>query len=134
MIVTNYHMHNVLNVYSRQRSQNGPAERGAAKSKRTQADSVTISAEGKRKAIIEKVTADIVRKLTGNGSGDQAPVESNPNESAANQPSGENTFVYNVLDAINRKTTNRWEVEDPSLLLKRFEQLANGNGQKKDIA
>ena len=61
MQIPSYQIQNVLKVYSRQLSQGKiPGRNNIANANKISADSVTISPEGKRQAIIDKVASNIV--------------------------------------------------------------------------
>jgi len=68
MQIPSYQIQNVLKVYSRQLSQGKILGRNRFGSdNKVSADSVTLSTEGKRKAIIDKVAANIVDKIITEG-------------------------------------------------------------------
>ena len=132
MYIPNYQIHNVLKVYSRQVSQSRIIERQKDLATKTSADKIDISAEGKRKMIIDKVAADIVDRITQFGPKD--PIEQdivnqlrneigNPVESNKENEQDQD-FVYNVIDDENNKTTNSLSMEGTHFITKRLEQLA----------
>ena len=69
MQIPSYQIQNVLKVYSRQLSQGKILSRSNkfGSDIKTSADSVTISSEGKRQAIIDKVAANIVDRIITEG-------------------------------------------------------------------
>jgi hypothetical protein len=68
MQIPSYQIQNVLKVYSRQLSQGKILSRNKfGSTNKVSADSVTISSEGKRKAIIDKVAANIVDRIITEG-------------------------------------------------------------------
>ncbi len=130
MQIPSYQIQNVLKVYSRQLSQGKIISRnkfGAAT--KVSADSVTISSEGKRKAIIDKVAANIVDRIITEG-----PKEENE-EKITNQIEKElgkkinftkekNQFTYTVIDENNQKSIHTLSVEDSKFIVKRMTELA----------
>ena len=132
MYIPSYQIHNVLKVYSRQVSQSRIIERQKELSTKTSVDKIDISAEGKRKTIVDKVAADIVDRITQFGPKDPieqdivnqlqnelgTPVESDEEE----EP--DQDFVFNVIDDDNKKTTNSLSLEGAHFITKRLEQLA----------
>lgn len=64
MQITNYQMQNVLKVYSRQLSKNTLSKKNNAAAEKQQADKISISIEGKLKAIYNNVATDIVDRIT----------------------------------------------------------------------
>ena len=137
MFVPSYQMHNVLNVFSKQlrhsiistNKKNTPARRHA--------NQVNLTPEVNRQATIEKVSNDIIEKITRFGSqskSDQEPTEraqEGVQQEAAAGDAKETTFVFNVINTINQKTRNTLSVEDSSFLIKRLEQLSKEAGDKK---
>jgi hypothetical protein len=66
MQIPAYQIHNVLKAYSRQVSQNKLNSAARSNASSTPVDKISISAEGKKQGIIDKVSADIVQKITTN--------------------------------------------------------------------
>jgi tRNA A37 threonylcarbamoyladenosine dehydratase len=97
---------------------------------KTLTDQVNLTPEGKRQATIEKVSKDILSKITRFGSltetrrkiTEDAKMISH-NEAPAFKKQ-ETTFVFNAIDSINQKITNTLSVEDSGFLIQRLEQLA----------
>ncbi len=132
MYIPSYQIHNVLKVYGQQVSQSRIIERQKELSTKTSVDKIDISAEGKRKTIVDKVAADIVDRITLFGPKDPieqdivnqlqnelgTPVESDEEE----EP--DQDFVFNVIDDDNKKTTNSLSLEGTHFITKRLEQLA----------
>jgi len=129
MFVPSYQMHNVLNVYSKKLRHNITSKYQNI-SKKPPADRVNLTSEGKRRATIEKVSKDIFDKIIRFGSQAESPYRRS--EQIKGKADGEIAviktnkagFVYNVIDAINKKTTNTVSVEDSSFLVQRLEQLS----------
>jgi hypothetical protein len=63
MFVSSYQIHNVLNVYSKQLSQDKSVQKEKAEVKKPLSDQINLSAEGKRRATIERVAEDILNKI-----------------------------------------------------------------------
>jgi hypothetical protein len=132
LYIPSYQIHNVLKVYSRQVSQSRIVERQKELSTKTSVDKIDISAEGKRKTIVDKVAADIVDRITQFGPRD--PIEQDivnqlQNELGKPAELNEETeqhqeFVFNVIDAENKKTTNSLSLEGTHFITRRLEQLA----------
>lgn len=130
MQIPSYQIQNVLKVYSRQLSQGKILSRnkfGAANV--ASADSVSISTEGKRKAIIDKVAANIVDRIITEG-----PKEKTEEKIAdqiekefgkkINFAKDKNQFTYTVIDENNQKVTHTLSVEDSKFIVKRMTELA----------
>lgn len=130
MQIPSYQIQNVLKVYSRQLSQGKILSRnkfGAAA--KTSADSVTISSEGKRKAIIDKVAANIVDRIITEGPKEKSEeiiadqIEKEFGKKI-NFSKDKNQFTYTVIDENNKKVTHTLSVEDSKFIVKRMTELA----------
>jgi hypothetical protein len=130
MQIPSYQIQNVLKVYSRQLSQGKILSRNKfSGANKPSADSVTISSEGKRKAIIDKVAANIVDRIITEG-----PREKNEEKITSqiekelgkkiNFAKDKNQFTYTVIDENNEKVTHTLSVEDSKFIVKRMTELA----------
>ena len=96
-----------------------------------------LTPEAKRQATIEKVSKEIVDKITRFGSGENKrdkfteQAEGEPQKETSVTETSEATFVFNVIDAINKKITNKLSVEGSSFLVQRLEQLSKEDGDNK---
>ncbi len=137
MFVPSYQMHNVLNVYSKQLRQNMVSEGNNKMPEKPQSDRINISPEGKRQATIEKVSKDIIDKIsrydTLNETRQQITEYTNINSDNGNLPykTENKTFVFNAIDSINQKSKTTLSVDDSSFLIQRLEQLAKKASDKK---
>jgi hypothetical protein len=137
MFVPSYQMHNVLNVYSQQLRHSLTSSSKKKSPEKRPADQVSLTPEGKRQATIEKVSKDILEKITrfgGQNGTDQQPAESakeGMEKVSMAEDEKETTFEFNVIDTVNQKTRNTLSVEDSSYLIKRLEQLSKEAGDKK---
>ncbi len=130
MQIPSYQIQNVLKVYSRQLSQGKIMSRNKfGNADISSADSVTISSEGKRQAIIDKVAANIVERIITEG-----PKEKNEEKITSqiekelgkkiNFTKDRNQFTYTVIDENNQKSTHTLSVEDSKFIVKRMTELA----------
>lgn len=131
MQIPSYQIQNVLKVYSKQLSQGKMLSRnnkfGVAN--KVSADSVTISSEGKRQTIIDKVAANIVDKIITEG-----PKEENEAQitdqierelgKKINFSKDKTQFTYTTIDDNNNKSTKTLSVEDSQFVVKRMTELA----------
>ena len=67
MIIGNFQVHSVLKAYSQQLSVRSRSSKAKIVKDTTQKDEVTLSQEGKKMLIVDKITKEIVSQLT-NGS------------------------------------------------------------------
>jgi hypothetical protein len=136
MNISNYQMHNVLKVYTRQLSRNRTSEYRGVKTAKPASDSISISAEAKRQVVIDKVTADIVDRITRKGPQSDVDREivdrlrDEIDRQAVFDQSNRSDFVYNVIDADRKKEKTRLSVEDSDFLVKRLEHLAKEAADK----
>ena len=137
MFVPSYQMHNVLNVYSKKLRQNMVSEGNNKMPEKPQSDRINISPEGKRQATIEKVSKDIVDKISRYGTltetHQQITEYTNINSDNGDLPykTENKTFVFNAIDSINQKSKTTLSVDDSSFLIQRLEQLAKKASDKK---
>lgn len=130
MFVSSYQIHNVLYVYSKQLSQGRSAQREKPETKRPLGDQINLSAEGKRRATIERVAEDILNKIFYESTSDKIKATPNsvPRQEASKNiepdSSRETEFVFNSIDALNRKTKTALSVEDTNFLIGGPEQAA----------
>ena len=137
MYVPSYQMHNVLNVYSKRLRQNMATKTKNKVPQNPQVGRVKLTPEGKRQATIEKVSKDILNKISRYGTlkenrqinTEHVKVSSN-GETALHKPENKN-FVFNEIDAIDQKSKNTLSVNDSNFLIKKFEQLAQKASDKK---
>lgn len=118
MHVPSYQINNVLKVYSRQVSQNKALNRqkDLGLDNAPTHDKITLSVEGKRKAVIEKVASDIVNRLTSPGASGEKEVEvaaqvwkeKGGDSDVERKKNGR--FVYNYIGENDEKTTSTLSV------------------------
>jgi len=132
MQIPSYQIQNVLKVYSRQFSQGKLLGKNKfSDANKVSADSVSISSEGKRQAIIDKVASNIVDKIISEG-----PNKNEKNEAhITNQiekelgkkidfTKGRNQFTYTSIDENNNKVVQTLSVEDSKFIVERMTELA----------
>jgi hypothetical protein len=130
MFVSSYQIHNVLNVYSKQLSQDRNAQKLKAENEKQPPDQIKLSTEGKRRAIIERVAQDILNKISRYGAKSEMRTQEQDlsREKAKSSLESDNKketgFVFNVIDDLNKKTKTALSVKDTKFLLDRLEQLA----------
>ncbi len=139
MFVSSYQINNVLNVYSKQLSQDKGAPKPKAGNKKQLSDQIHLSTEGRRRATIEKVARDILSKIADYSAEGQLEIDERALSSDGRQNNIEydrkkdTAFVFNVIDDLNQKTTTALSVKDTNFLINRLEQLAK-DVVKKDAA
>ena len=129
MQIPSYQIQNVLKVYSRQLSQGKILSNRFSSDNKISADSVTLSTEGKRKAIIDKGAANIVDKIITDGPKEKteekitSQIEKELGKKI-NFTKTKNQFAYTMIDENNQKATHTLSVEDSKLIVKRMTELA----------
>ena len=136
MLVSSYQIHNVLNVYSKQLSQDRNARKLKPDNEKQPPDQINLSSEGKRKAIIERVAQDILNKISRYGTKNEGKTQEkdlyrkNAKSVTDSDNKKETGFVFNVIDELNKKTTTALSVKDTKFLIDRLEQLAKDAVEK----
>jgi hypothetical protein len=136
MFVPSYQMHNVLNVYSKKLRYN-ITTKDRKTSEKSASDRVNSNSEAKRRATIEKVSKDIFDKIIRFGSQTDSShqksekTKTNLENETASAHGSKRGFVFNVIDTINKKTTNSVSVEDSNFLIQRLEQLSKETMEMK---
>ncbi len=131
MHIPSYQIQNVLKVYSKQLSQ----QKFLAKNKplgtnTNSADSVSISSKGKRQAVIEKVAANIIDKITMEGPREQVEenittqIEKELGKKINFTKKTKNMFTYTYVDEKDEKVTKSLSMEDSNFVMKRMTELA----------
>jgi len=130
MQIPSYQIQNVLKVYSRQLSQGKILSKNKfANANKISADSVNISSEGKRKAIIDKVASNIVEKIITEGPQQKSEekitsqIEKELGKKI-NFTKEKNQFTYTEIDENNQKITHTLSVEDSKFIVQRMTELA----------
>ena len=141
MFVPSYQMHNVLNVYSNKLRRNTMMGKNQEISAKPSADRVSLNSEGKRRTTVEKISKDILDKITHFGAQNgSAPPNSDRTEEFGEQPvepdksdvMERTAFVFNVINTINKKTTNTVSADDSNFLIQRLDQLSKDIKMKKE--
>jgi hypothetical protein len=128
MYIQSYQIHNVLNVYRRQLSQGkqGPTQHIGTSA--TRSDAVSISAEANNPSIMEKVAANVLKKITdvaGKSAFEQAMIKQVQNTNAdLHKVQKDNAFIFNTIEADNQKETRSIAVDNSKGLMNRLDELA----------
>jgi hypothetical protein len=137
MFVSSYQVHNVLNAYSKQLSQDRSAQKLKPGNKKQPLDQINLSTEGKRRATIEKVAQDILSKISNYGAKEeiktpeQDPSRENAKSKFESDNKKETAFVFNIIDDLNNKITTALSVKDTNFLIDRLEQPAKDAVEKE---
>ncbi|MBW1668853.1 MAG: hypothetical protein JRI79_13665 [Deltaproteobacteria bacterium] len=137
MVIFAYQVNNVLRVYGEQLRQN----RLPAKAKNEQgrsSDTINISAEGRRKAIIDKIASSIVDRITQYGP--HTNIEKEVFKKLEDEYGGRlavgkaspGDLLFKVIDE-EGETVNSLSVEDSSFLRHKLEQITKETVNKNMI-
>ncbi|MBW2195879.1 MAG: hypothetical protein JRD47_03005 [Deltaproteobacteria bacterium] len=128
MHITNYQVHNVLRTYSKQLSLSKRAVHKRLTSV-NQPDNITISGEAKRKAVIEKVTKDIVDRIVHSGPRNNveqeafAELENEYGKNLATEEDVNTEFIFKVIDKDKSEEIKTLSIEDSKVLRTRLEEI-----------
>ena len=121
MHIPAYQIHNVLNTYSLQLFKAGSVSQNADSGSDTVAS--RMSPETRRNAVIDKVAAEIVHRITHldtltAGHIAPSPVPSGRTDALRTEIRN-NQFAFSILDIHNIKTSRTLSIEDSIFLIKR---------------
>ncbi|MBW1675663.1 MAG: hypothetical protein JRF30_04920 [Deltaproteobacteria bacterium] len=129
MNISTYQIHNVLRAYSKQLSQSRRLShnKGVAEPKR--ADRISISAQARRKAVIDQVTSDIVNRIIHEGPDDNVEREvfkqlEDEYGNSLSVKKRDSDLVFKVIDKENGEVTKTLSIEDSKFLRNRLEAIA----------
>ena len=132
MYIHSYQIHNVLNDYRKQLSHGTRGNSDKHQAAKEPLDRISISKDGQRESIMDKISSDIVARI--NDSGPDNQFESALAERLAAKPVGDNVkaadepppFKYTVIDENNQKQTNTLTIRQFNPPYRRNE-FAKGN-------
>lgn len=132
MGISTYHIHNVLRTYTKKlkKARQRLGKRDAARPKGK--DWISVSTRTRRKAVIEKVTSDIVSRIVRSSPRDrvEAEVSAQPAAESRNRLSMKQTdaqLVYKVIDREKGKVTKTFHIQSPELLQNQLEEVTENN-------
>jgi len=134
MPVTTHHIHNVLRTYSKQLSEGRSVPNHGGMGRPDPPDHLMISVQARRKAIVEKVTSDIVHKIIHDGSlARRAEKILRPlgNRPEKNPEDGKNDsrLVFKVIDKDKSVVKKTMSIEDSRFLRDELEEINKGKSR-----
>jgi hypothetical protein len=134
MVISSYHVNNVLRVYGDQLRQS-KFSNGPKNSKISSPDRINISDKAKRKAIVNKITSEIVEKIT--NFGPQENVEEEVSKNLENEygvqlditRKSPNDLLFKIIDE-NGETLNSLSIENSEFLRYKLEEVNNKTTEK----
>ena len=134
MVISSYHVNNVLRVYGDQLRQ-GKNSDGSNGSEKSSPDRFSISDSAKRRVIVNKIAADILEKITNFGP------EENFNEEVTKNLEDEygvqlditrkspNDLLFKIIDE-NGETLNSLSIENSEFLRYKLEEIDKATAEK----
>jgi hypothetical protein len=129
MHITDYHVHNVLRAYGKQLTLSKRSARKDIVAGNNPSDSITISAEARRKAVIEKVTADIVERVVRSGPRDMLEkeafeeLESEYGNNLVPEEDNSAELAFKVVDKEKGEEIRTLSIEDSEIIKNRLQEI-----------
>ena len=134
MVISSYHVNNVLRVYGDQLRQGRTSNR-PKNSKTSSPDRISISDKAKRRVIVNKIASDIVEKITNFGPQDN--VEEEVSKNLENEygvqlditRKSPNDLLFKIIDE-NGETLNSLSIENSEFLRYKLEEVSEETAEK----
>ena len=128
MNITTYHIHNVLRAYGKQLSQSKRLQHKKDDALLRRKDRISFSVQARRKAIIDRVTSDIINRIINDGPHDEMEQEAfgqledeyGGSLSVNNEAS---ELIFKVIDKEKGEVTKTLSIDDSSFLKNRLEEI-----------
>jgi len=137
MVISAYQVNNVLRVYGDQLRQSSISSRPKNDNIRS-SDKVSISAEAKRKAVIDKISSNIIDKITQYGPHDNVEkevfkkLENEYGKHLAIAGKNPNDLIFKVIDE-DGETINSLSIEDSKFLRYKLKEITKETINKNMI-
>ena len=134
MVISSYHVNNVLRVYGDQLRQ-GKNSDGSNGSEKSSPDRFSISDSAKRRVIVNKIAADILEKITNLGPEENLKEEVTKNledeygvqlDITRKSP---NDLLFKIIDE-NGETLNSLSIENSEFLRYKLEEIDKATAEK----
>lgn len=128
MRIPSHQIYNILNSYSKWVRKNGNSSSGEINDKTSELNQHSLLAKRYRESIVEKVTGNIISKITRVESNNQKKqgiaeeLQCYGRQNGRLDEKNEDTFVFNFIDERNKKTTKTLLIDTVSLLAKNSDQ------------
>ena len=134
MVISSYHVNNVLRVYGDQLRQTRTSNR-PKDSKMSSPDRISISDKAKRRIIVNKIALDLVEKIT--TLEPQENIEEEVSKNLKNEydvqvditRKNPNNLLFKLIDE-NGETLNSLSIENSEFLRYKLEEVNNKTGEK----
>lgn len=134
MVISSYHVNNVLRVYGDQLRQDKNSD-GSNGSEKSSPDRFSISDSAKRRVIVNKIAADILEKITNLGPEENLKEEVTKNledeygvqlDITRKSP---NDLLFKIIDE-NGETLNSLSIENSEFLRYKLEEIDKATAEK----
>lgn len=128
MAISTYQVHNVLRAYGKHLSQSRRVSHNKGGERPKLADRINISAQARRKAVIEKVTSDIINRILHEGPGNDMEQEvfkqlQDEYGNSLSVEKGDSDLVFKVIDKEKGEVTKTLSIKDSKFLKNRLEEI-----------
>jgi hypothetical protein len=128
MAISTYQVHNVLRAYGKHLSQSRRVSHNKGLERPMRSDRINISAEARRKAVIEKVTSDIINRILHEGPGNDMEQEvfkqlQDEYGNSLSVKKGDSDLVFKVIDKEKGEVTKTLSIKDSKFLKDRLEEI-----------
>ena len=138
MHIPSYKIHNVLKVYSKQISEERLTENGSDGGGPDESGVTAARPNGgKRDSIIDRVTRDIINKISHFGSSSRPEkgitqiLENDPDRRDPAAQTNETRFTFTAIDTRGEKSSRTLSLEDSDFVISRLAQPANRAEERK---
>ena len=138
MIITSYQVNNVLRVYGDQLRHSSSSNSRGKKSNPDSQDKIDISIEAKRKVFIEKISSEIVNKISQHGPHENVEkevfkkLEDEYGAHLAISGKSPSDLIFKIIDE-NGETMNSLSIEDSEFLRYKLEEITRETVNKNII-
>ena len=134
MVISSYHVNNVLRVYGDQLRQGSNSD-GSNDSEKGSLDRISISDRAKRRVIVNKIASDILEKIT--NFGPEGNIQEEVSKSLENEYGVQlditgktpNDLLFKVIDE-NGETLNSLSIENSEFLRYKLEEIDKETAEK----
>ena len=129
MAVTTHHVHNILRAYSKQLSQCNGIEDKPGIDGQNPSDQAVISVKARRKAVIEKVTSDIVDRIIHQApptdtDGETSKRGQNRTQKSLPVSKDDSELIFKVIDKEKGEVTKTMSIGDSEFLKDELEEIS----------
>jgi hypothetical protein len=128
MNIQSYQIHNVLNVYRQTLTQNHTDRPRRSLLQQQPPDTDSVSKNDKNQFIMDKVAANVIKKVTNinpaTDFGREVIQQVQKAEKDHQRPQQEKQFVFNTMEGNNLVATRSIAIDNSQMLMRRLDELA----------